>query len=151
YRYRRQFDRALKDAQVLIDRGNLLGYSLRGRVYRAQRRYVEALDDFNKVLAEPKPLSGDYLDRAEVYFRLREFKRAREEADMALSLDSKSDYVYTLYADISSAMSDYQKALEYNNKAIALNPNEHENYCSRADTYINLKQETLALADLEKA
>jgi tetratricopeptide (TPR) repeat protein len=96
-------------------------------------------------------LSEAYLFRGDSYLKTGSHKRASTDFHKTIELGTNNPYVYTELASISSDESEFEKAIEYNNKAIELNPEFVEAYINRGLAYSHIGNHNCAEKDFSKA
>jgi tetratricopeptide (TPR) repeat protein len=80
------------------------------------------------------------VNRAGTYvYQLKDYDRALADLNIALKLDPKDAYSYSLRADVWYQKRDYQRAIADSNAAIKLDPKEPTNYKRRADAESQLR------------
>jgi tetratricopeptide (TPR) repeat protein len=143
-------------------------YFLRAGYFEDAGQFQKALDDYNKVIAFPKPPPGDANPVGDNSFRLREYKHclikrmelheklgqmeiALAEASEMLKNDPKSDTVLDFRQGVLRKHGRYLEALTDLNSLIQMDADVADWYKARADVYAKLKKPELAAADLAKA
>jgi tetratricopeptide (TPR) repeat protein len=150
----KQFDLALQDfdsanktepsAHTYIDRAAVL--ILKGDESRA-------IADFSTAI-KIKPDPFTFLMRSLAYERTGQQAKANEDVSAAKSLDpdhvSQSDRLLS-YAKMFNNIYEYNRSLEFCDKAVAANPKYTGSYLMRAETYALLGQNQKSLDDYGKA
>jgi tetratricopeptide (TPR) repeat protein len=90
------------------------------------------LEEINAaIVLDPKTFQN-YLERANVYYELRDYEKAVEDYNYLLAHDpAKRDYYYYERANVFKTMKKYPEALGDVNKAIEYNPNDGRYYSVR--------------------
>lgn len=85
----------------------------RGNVETANRDYVAAIADFNKVLSnDPKqPDPHALISRAMAFYYAGYYDKAQADADQAVALSPKDSKLYSYRADIDEQRGQYDKAI----------------------------------------
>ncbi len=122
----------------------------RGKIHRSNGEYVQALADADKAI-QLAPNSGRYLERAKVYFALRDFETALADCSLAEETNRRNSYVYTDRSDIYAYQKRYQEALVDLNKSLQIAPLASWVYKRRGLVHFQLEQYSKALADIAKA
>lgn len=124
------------------------GYYNRGLLYAQTERMDKALQDFNKAIAL-KQYTKAYLARANVYYTLKDFPKAINDADHVLISDPdnpKANYVIaTCYDDLNQL----DKAVIYYNKAISVNSENPLYFIRRAIVFGKMQSFEPCLRDLD--
>ncbi len=92
-----------------------------------------------------------YADRADSYFDLGQFKKAFDDADMAVKLDPKDPLAYTLRGKANFKLGQYQAAIKDLSQAMALDGREGTPYHFRSLAYEKLGNKTMAAKDATSA
>lgn len=89
YYYMDKYDLADKDYQkiISIDPGSVMGYMGIGRNANAEKRYNDAIEQFNYVTRLASDYSSGYSFRAESYFGLQQYDKAIDDVIKALDID----------------------------------------------------------------
>ena len=89
YYYMDKYDLADKDYQKIIslDPGSVMGYMGLGRNANAEKRYLEAVEQFNYVTKLASDYSSGYSFRAESYIGLKKYNEAIDDIIKALDID----------------------------------------------------------------
>ena len=117
---------------------------------KATADYKSAVKAFTKEIAEDPLDEDNYEYRARVYMKLKDYKRAMEDFNSYLMIDS-SDYAYNNRGECYMEMGDYEAALSDFNKAIELDPKYAAAYYNRGKCYEAMGEQNRAQADLDKA
>lgn len=115
----------------------------------------EALDFFNKDLAENPKNGYSYSWVAWLHLNDEEYGRALTAADLAIKLLPKKDaeymiFAYTTRAGVYLHLADTTKAISDYTAAIKVNPEEPSSYKQRAQIYYEQGRYDLADADYQK-
>ena len=89
-------------------------------VYLARERYQEALEDFEAAARLKSDFGEIYVNRGNLYFMGRSFRKAIDEYNHAIELGLSKEHIaflnrgmaYENLKDIESAEADYRRALE---------------------------------------
>ena len=92
----------------------VVSYLNRSCVYRNQGDINKALSDISKAITIEKNKPELYMERADIYFELKEFDKAKEDYNMVLTFpDFKEDYsVYYLRGACFSQLDDTNNAIK---------------------------------------
>ena len=95
-----EYDLSDKDCRKLIslDQGNVVGYMGIGGSANAQRRYDDAIAQFDYVVKLEPEYSSGYSFRAESYFGLKKWDEAIDDVIRALSIDGDDKAFYLMQA-----------------------------------------------------
>lgn len=147
-----QNEKAMADVNVFIRLmpKETIGYALRSDVYRAMKKYDEALVDINKV-GDLDDSKMDYQMRGIIYLRKGENKAAIKDFNESLKRpgDNK-DLTYVLLGDAYSSTGQTIDAITAYTKGIALKPEESYGYQQRCNLYLDNKDADLAMPDAQK-
>jgi len=92
-----------------------------------------------------------YLERAQIYFDMEEYKKCVADCKKAISLDDKDAVAYVLLSCAYNILKEHDKALVNFNKAIELNEKDASAYYNRGSLYVDINEYDKALADFNKA
>lgn len=106
YYYMDKYDLADKDYQeiISIDPGNVMGYMGIGRNANAEKRYEDAIEQFNYVTKLASDYSSGYSFRAESFIGLRKYNEAIDDIIHALDIDYNKKAFYLMLEVCDSAM-----------------------------------------------
>jgi tetratricopeptide (TPR) repeat protein len=124
------------------------GYYNRGLMYAQTERYKEALNDFNKCL-KLKEYSKAYVARANVYYAIKDFPKAIQDAEKTISIESFNSKAYFVLGNCYDDLNQLDKALPNYSKAIDYSPEIAIYYLRRAITFGKMQNFIACLKDLE--
>lgn len=100
----------------------------RALAFRKVGRFHESINDFTNMLTKLPDEASLYSERGVSYYHLKEYNKAVEDLDKAVSLEPNNPYRYSsrayirAYIDVEGAIADYEKTIELDPKdEIALN------------------------------
>ena len=129
YYYMEKYDLAEKDYQkvVSIDPGNVRGYMGIGMCANAEKRYEDAIEQYDYVTKLASDYSSGYSFRAESYIGLRRYDEAIDDIIRALEIDYDDNAFYLMQEVADSAMVPLVARLKIQS---AKNPNnDYWSYC----------------------
>jgi tetratricopeptide (TPR) repeat protein len=103
---------------VLIDNDYVPAYMNRAAVYTSQRRYEQAIADYDEAIERDANLVAAYNNRGILYTALGEFEEATADFERVLSLDSTSIAGYNNKAVFQAIQGDVLGAIDTLNQAI---------------------------------
>jgi tetratricopeptide (TPR) repeat protein len=124
------------------------GYYNRGLLNGKTQKYNDALFDFKKAI-EYKNYYKAYAGRAAVYYSLKDFPKAIDDAEAALKIDPNNLKAHYVLATCYDDLNQLDKAIAYYNIVITLNSENPLYHLRRAIVYGKLKNYTACLQDLE--
>lgn len=106
YYYMDKYDLADKDYQKIIslDPGSVMGYMGIGRNANAEKRYDDAIEQFNYVTRLASDYSSGYSFRAESYTGLKQYDKAIDDIIKALDIDGDNKAFHVMLQVADSAM-----------------------------------------------
>ncbi len=106
YYYMDKYDLADKDYHkiISIDPGSVMGYMGIGRNANAEKRYDDAIEQFNYVTRLASDYSSGYSFRAESYTRLKQYDKAIDDIIKALDIDGDNKAFHLMQQVADSAM-----------------------------------------------
>lgn len=101
-----KYDLSDKDYQkiISIDPGSVMGYMGIGRIANVEKRYSDAIEQFNYVTKLASDYSSGYSFRAESYLGLKEYDKAIDDIIHALDIDGDNKAFYLMQQVADSAM-----------------------------------------------
>jgi protein O-mannosyl-transferase len=128
----------------------VMAYYKRGVYLFNEKKYDEALADFNKSIEMNKTFAAAFYFRGEIFIHKEKYDRALDDFNKTLELNPNtiSAYYNRGLAFMNEKMPD--KALQDFNKTIELNKNYTSAYYSRGVVYMNEKNYEKALEDFNK-
>lgn len=127
---------------------NYKGYFNRGLLYAQTDQTEKALNDFNKAI-ELKQYLKAYAARANIYYELKDLRRAMQDAEHVLRTEPNNIKANYVLANCYSDMDQLGQALSYYNKCITLNENEPAFYFKRAIVFGKQQKFSECLKDLD--
>lgn len=106
YYYMNRYDLADRDYQkiISIDPGSVMGYMGIGRNANAEKRYDDAIEQFNYVTRLASDYSSGYSFRAESYIGLKQYDKAVDDIIKALAIDGDNKAFHLMQQVADSAM-----------------------------------------------
>ena len=130
----------------------------RGKVRYRLKKYIEALEDFDRAIEIEPEVADYYYWRAQTYISIKNNKKAMLDIQYAVKLDPydkkiNASYERLLVREGYSLRHTKNKSYEIDkyNAALRINPNNADTYARRARAYIAQEKNDLALKDLDKA
>lgn len=139
YRYMGQYEEAIevynKAIKIRPKYGN--AYWGLGECYNKTKRYQESLDSFKQAIEIDPNDELSHSSLGDLYAVLGRYQEAIESSTQACRLSNYKDYDYIAsLAAVYSQAGDFDKAVEYQEKAIELAKDENkEEYARRLDLY----------------
>ncbi len=139
------------DKAIHLDESYLSAYKWRGIVNIELEDYEGAVSDFNAALLLD-PMNNDlYLQRARALAKLNRLNDAMRDLHFALDLEPNAPRTLYYLGYAHKLAGDTGTALDYFEKALALDPNFDEVYESKAETLAQLGRRDEALQAINKA
>lgn len=113
-------------------------------------KYSEAIKDLGKAIKK-KPSLLAYNNRAFLYNEIKEYEKAKADAQQALLIDPNLATAYNHLGSAYYGLQQFDNALNNFSLAIEQNPKYIKAYCNRGHIYSAQNKIDLAIADLEKA
>lgn len=106
YYFMEKYDLADKDYQkmISINPGSVMGYMGIGRNANAEKRYNDAIEQFDYVTRLVPDYSSGYSFRAESYFGLKQYDKAIDDIIHALDIDGDDKAFYLMVQVADSAL-----------------------------------------------
>jgi tetratricopeptide (TPR) repeat protein len=115
----------------------------------SQEKFNPALKEINQAISLYSKEPGYYRLRAIIHTKQKKYTLSLADANQAIALNPHDPNGYSIRALIYYKQNDLESGLNDEHQVIKLfNPQNPGDYLTRAMSYINLKQYTLALADL---
>lgn len=126
-------------------------YVNRGAAHAKLGNPTAAIEDFNKGLSMDPTWKVGYLNRSIMYNQTGDLAHALQDIDSYLKLDPTNADIWYEGARCQRALNNPNKAIEYYNNAIRINPKVGLFYAERGKTYQQLGNTNAANADINKA
>lgn len=107
-------------------------YQIRAKIYKAQKKYADALTDLNHVLEVSPQDYGTIFQRAQVLYELGRYQEANADYNLMLRLNPHSQDALLGLACVAVKQNNLGTANELADRAVALSPNRSEIYMGRA-------------------
>ena len=101
---------------------DVLAYSLWGYIFRRQKKYMDAIEKFQKVIELDPELAYAYGGWGGVLADQRKYDEATEKYKKAIELDPELAYAYSNWGNVLAGQRKYDEATEKYKKAIELDP-----------------------------
>ncbi|HMK19500.1 MAG TPA: tetratricopeptide repeat protein [Chitinophagaceae bacterium] len=128
-----------------------VAYNNRGNFLMDEKKYDQALLDFNKAIELKENYYQAYGNRGLIYMNQNKFKQALDDYNKAISLNQNFTDVYINRGSLFRDNSRHEEALRDYNKAIELKPQLPIAYFNRGTLFMNEKRKEEALSDFNKA
>ncbi len=125
-------------------------YYRRGRSYAILQKREQALDDFNKAISLNPNYPPAYIGKGNILSDNEKFEEALLEYDKALALESSSITLCNV-GILFFNQNKNEKALEYFNKAIEVDPTYMDSFYNRGIFYTRIKEYDKARDDFNTA
>jgi len=127
-------------------------YSGRGLLYQEQKKYREAIEDFNKAI-ELKPDYGQaYYNRGNAYYDLGIYNKAIEDFSKSIKINPKFSEAYLNRGLSLAAVDRHVEAINDYSVVLSLNPeNKIDVYNNRGVSFARLGKFDSAASDFRKA
>ncbi len=151
HRLNKQYDKALEDYNVAIEQNPSYAlYQNRGTLYITTQEHELALNDFNTCIMQSPSFSAGLRSRALVYEQLNQLDDAL--ADYQAAHEQGPDAIVTLGLGRVWAQKDnHDKAIEFFNRTVEINPKGQPAYCGRGMAYLEKNELAKAQQDFDKA
>jgi tetratricopeptide (TPR) repeat protein len=134
YTQEEQFDKAMEECDKLAasEKNNTHAYYLKGMLYQQMKKYPEALSQFEKAVSiDENEMGSLYQIGRNAVFSQKELEKGIEALSKYLTLKPDSNFpqtdaAYWRLAMIYQIKNDREKAKEYVQKALAINPDNKD-------------------------
>jgi adenylate cyclase len=116
----------LASRAIAVDANNPLGHHAKGNVLRVERRFDDAIAEFERALALDPNLAEAYGALGHTQFDIGQYQKAIEFFDKAIRLSPQNQQLAFWYGGKGGAyfgQQNYDQAIEWARRAIAINPN----------------------------
>ena len=123
------FENALENLNkaIKLDPDNMQLYLIKSRLLFQEDKIDLSINNFVRLIEKfPNEILG-YFELGNLYYKIKDYKNAEHYFKLALDMNTGTDYQYKIYANFSTIYikkKEYNKALEYINKAFILNSRE---------------------------
>lgn len=123
----------------------------KGKALFDQKKYTEAIAEFNKAIKADATYFEAYLDRGRANEELGNTDLAMADYSKTIALNAKYAPGYFYRAKLEAKQGKDQPAITDYSEAIKLNPSYTDSWVNRGLLYVKTKQNDLAMADFNKA
>jgi adenylate cyclase len=116
----------LASRAIAIDTTNPLGHLAKGLVLRVERRFDDAIAEFERTLALDPNVSEAYGNMGFTYGEIGQYEKALEFFDKAIRLSAQNQELAHWYFGKGGAyfgLQQYDRAIEWERRTIAISPN----------------------------
>ncbi len=131
--------------------GKLAEHLRQGSDYLEQKKYDDALSEFDRAVNADSNSAEAYKGRADAYHFTGKNEKAIADYTEAISLGLNSAEIYRRRGFDQKSVLNFDKAIADYGEAIKLDMNDGESYAGRCQTYLDNRQFDLALTDCNKA
>ena len=131
--------------------GKLTEHLRQGAEYLEQKKYDDALSEFDRAVNADSNSAEAYKGRGDAYHFTGENEKAIADYTEAISLGSGGAEIYRRRGFSQKSILNFDKAIADYGEAIKLDTNDGESYAGRCQTYLDNRQFDLALTDCNKA
>lgn len=110
-----------------------------GEMYENQQMYDKALEYYTKQI-DIEANDYYYINRGWCYIKLKKYKEAQKDFNLAIKMDSKNPYAYNGLAHTYKYQDEYEEAIKFFEKAIDMDYEYVYAYRYMSECYENLKQ-----------
>lgn len=115
-----------------------------------ERCYRQALADLDHAIRLEPKLTGLFINRAYLRYRLDDYYGAMADYDYAIQLEPNNTTALFNRGLLRAETLDNNRAIEDFSKVLSINPNEHRSLYNRAILYQKINNNRAAIADLTK-
>ncbi len=126
-------------------------YNNRGDALVDEKRFEEALLDFDKAIELLPKYAMAYYNRGNLYQKQKKYEQALADFNYAIRYRRDFDKAYNNRGTLYKETNRLDEALVDYDRAISLNPDYHMAYNNRGSVYILQKQYQRAIEDLDQA
>ena len=154
YKENGQYKEAESDCIVVIKSGGEIayqGYNNLGNLYRTQKKYNDALNNFNISISLNNQCMECYYNRAKTFEKLNDLEQAINDYSSVIKLNSSYSNAYYDRGNVKVKKKDYFGAINDYNKALTLeSTSKHLIHYNRGMTYTYVKKYKEAKNDFEQ-
>ncbi len=134
-----------------LEPGSPFGFGLRGYIFYRQKRYEEAIHQYNRAIEIKDDYIGAYVYRGRCYSLTDKIDKAEADYKKALELDPKEKEALFNLAELYRLSDRYEKSIEYFNKLLKLDPENAQAFNYRGMAKRELKMYDDAASDHSQA
>ncbi|MBS2009310.1 MAG: tetratricopeptide repeat protein [Cyanobacteria bacterium SZAS TMP-1] len=145
----KQYEKAIDDltAYIKLSPNSRRGYQWRASAYQQTGQWNKAIEDLNRAMqASPRDSSEFIIQRADLYAKIKEYKKAIADYDTVLKLNSLDDTLWFKKGQALMNLKEYKKAIEAFTETIELNESSTA-YYARSEAYEKLNNHAAAVKD----
>lgn len=124
-----------------------VAHNNRGTYYRTEKRYPEALADYNKAISLSVDYQLPYLNRGNVYFNTNQNEQALADYNKAIELKDDDAKAYCNRSAVYFQLNQLEKGLADATRAIELQPIYPDAWMNRSVIFASLNRHEEAVAD----
>lgn len=129
----------------------IITYLKLSEIYSNQGNFIDAVAMAKRVIVlAPKQAEG-YFELGKVYYKGHKFKRAREQAEIALKFKPNNTHILLLLGSISHLLNRTREAIGYYDQCIALDDKNVLAYNNRGLIFYKREQFRAALTNFKRA
>jgi adenylate cyclase len=116
----------LASRAIAVDANNPFGHLAKGNVLKVERRFDDAIAEFERALALDPNIAEAYGALSHVYVDIGQYEKAIEFFDKAIRLSPQNQQLAVWYMGKGHAyfgLQQYDQAIEWARRSIAINPN----------------------------
>jgi tetratricopeptide (TPR) repeat protein len=108
----------------------------RGEFAEKKEDFKGAIEDYSNAIANKPDYLDAFIKRSYCFTLDKQFEKAIDDLEKANELGAPKDLVKSRIGSVYRESGNYERALEYQDQAIIINPNNAENYFNRATTKV---------------
>jgi len=144
-------DLTLWDDAIRQDQSSAMTYYNRGTYLMNEKKYKEALDDFNKTIELNNRYANAYFNRGKVLLDNNRLDEAMSDFNKVIELKPLNADAYYSRGVIYFNRKNYEASIKEYTKAIELKPDFSDAFYTRANSLRELKRNEEALKDYNKS
>jgi tetratricopeptide (TPR) repeat protein len=137
--------------EILEDPGNAMLYNRRARIYLGLKQPGEAVNDAKRAVRIDSTRAEFYLTLADAYFSRNETRLARELLEIIERKFPGNTEALLKLAELYYLVQDYQKGIDYVNKALKIDVHLAKGYYLKGSIYRESGDTSRAISSLETA
>lgn len=134
-----------------LEPGSPFGFGLRGYIFYRQKRYEEAIHQYNRAIEIKDDYIAAYVYRGRCYSLTGKDEKAEADYKRALELDPKEKEALFNLAELYRQSEKYEKSIDSFNKLLKLDPNDAQAFNYRGMAKRELKMYDDAASDHSQA
>lgn len=141
---------AISQKAINIEPENAYLYYIQAQAYQKLGNLILAIANLTQAINKKEDFIEAYLMRGRILFEMQQIKETQADIEILLKLDSNNEEILLLAGEVFQYEQEYEKAIQYYQKVIDLNPFNEKGYELLALAYSQNQQTDIAICKLNE-